>query len=228
MVGKKAAGTDGFVRRLNQVCDDVPHIIPPHGEGRQIELAKRMDMSQEGVRKWFAGEAMPRREPMQRLAKLLEVEEPWLALGISPEITEAEKKVNARNVEGASLVVMGLMILAGANCAQPGEGDPRRKYIDFYAILRGVQFAVHVSLAREISSGHFQLLVPREFKQVREVAVIPVGNGKVEFVDLPSNAVDAHKVRKGGHYAISVNRIEGRYVTGNHTWARIKNFGDLA
>lgn len=228
MVRKKAAGTEGFVLRLNQACDDVPHIIPAHGEGRQIELAKKMGMSQEGVRKWFAGEAMPRRDAMRRLAQLLEVEEPWLALGITPEVTEAEKKVNTRNVEGAVLLVMGLMTLAGGQCAQPGDKDPNRHFVDFYAILRGLQFSMHVSLARRLSEGHYAVQVPREFDRVRVVGVIPIGKGRFEFIDMVSGPVNEHKVRKGGGYAISVNRIDGRYVTGAHTWNRIKNFEDLA
>lgn len=225
---KKAAGTEGFVRRLNQACDDVPHIIPAYGEGRQIELAKRMGMSQEGVRKWFAGEAMPRRDAMRRLAQLLEVEEPWLALGIQPELTETEKKVNTRNVEGAVLLVMGLMILAGAQCAQPGDADPHHDFVDFYAIMRGIQFAMHVNLGRAISTGHYQVPVPREFNTVSMVGVIPVGKGRFEFIDMPAGMVNEHKVRKSGGYAVTVNRIDGRYVTGSQVWNRIKNFGDLA
>ncbi len=227
-MARKAAGTEGFVKRLNQACDDVPHIIPPHGEGRQIVLAKKMGMSQEGVRKWFAGEAMPRREAMRKLAQLLEVEEPWLALGITPEITEAEKRVNARNVEGAVLLVMGLMMLAGAQVAQPGDRDPNKGFVDFYAIMRGIQFAMHVSLARRISEGHYRVIVPREYAHTRLVGVIPVGKGRFEFIDMPTRMVSEHKMRKSGGFVVTVNRIDGRYVTGSHTWQRIRNFEELA
>jgi len=228
MVRKKAAGTEGFVRRLNQACDDVPNLIPPHGEGRQIELAKRMGMSQEGVRKWFAGEAMPRRDAMRRLAQLLEVEEPWLALGITPDLTEAEKKVNTRNVEGAVLLVMGLMQLAGAQVAQPGDKDPTRAYVDFYAIMRGLQFSIHVSLARRISDGHYQISVPREFNQVSVIGVVPVGRGRFEFLDMTGSKIDEYKQRKAGSFILSLNRIDGRYFTGSHVWNRIKNFEEMA
>lgn len=225
---RKASGTEGFVIRLNQACDDAASLIPPHGEGRQIALAKLMGMSQEGVRKWFAGEAMPRREAMKRLAQILGVEEPWLALGISPEITSAEKRVQARKAEGATLLAMGMMMIAGGQCAQPGPDDPRSEYVDFYAILHGVQFAMHVSYAREASRGRYDIIVPREFAEVRNLAFVNLGKGRFEFIDMPTRAIDEHKTRKSGDYLISINRIENRYVTGSYVWKRIKDFGELA
>lgn len=228
MVRKKAAETSGFVVRLNRACDDVPHIIPPYGEGRQIELAKKMGMSQEGVRKWFAGESMPRREAMRRLAAILEIEEPWLALGITPEITKAEKKVNARIVEGAVLLCMGLMTMAGGTCAQPGESDPNAAFVDFYAIMRGMQFSINVSLARQVSSGHFVMPIPRQFMQVRVIGVIPLGKGRFDFIDMPSGAIDEHKTRKAGDFVVSVSQANGDYITGAFTWPKIQGFERLA
>jgi transcriptional regulator with XRE-family HTH domain len=229
MVGKKAEGTEGFVKRLNQACDDVPHIIPPHGEGRQIELAKRMGMSQEGVRKWFAGEAMPRRAMMHKLAMLLEVEEPWLALGIMPELSREEKKVNARNVDGAVLLVMGLLTMAGGACALPADHDVRKGYVDFYAILRGTQMAIHVSLARNTAPGVFEIILPREYKDVRTIAVLPLNNNRFDFLDLDAIHVPKFLYRKSGAYGLSLTKgPEGTYTVGDLTLRRLKHFGELA
>lgn len=230
MAGKKAAGTEGFVRRLNQACDDAPHIIPPHGEGRQIELAKRLDMSQEGVRKWFAGESMPRREAMRKLARLLEVEEPWLALGVMPELSREEKVVNARNVDGAVLLSMGLITLAGGACAIPGDNDSRRTYVDFYAILRGTQMAIHICLARVTSPGSWTAIVPREYRDVRTLVVIPLGDTRFDFIDLDHINTPEYLQRKGGAFSLSFDKGEtaGVYKRGDMTWRRIKHFGELA
>lgn len=225
---KKASGTEGFVKRLNQACDDLPHIIPPFGEGRQIELAKRMGMSQQGVRKWFSGEAMPRREAMQRLARLLEVEEPWLALGIMPEVTRAEKKINARNLDGAVMLVMGMLTLAGGTCALPGEKDSRRDYVDFYVILRGTQMAIHIAVAQLVSPGVYQLRLPREYAEVRTIVVIPVSDMRYDFIDLDNINAPTHMQRKAGGYSMQMSRIEGKYVTGDTTWKTMKHFKELA
>lgn len=227
MAGRRAAETEGFVRRLNQACDDMPHLIPAHGDGRQITLAKRMGMSQEGVRKWFAGESMPRRAAMRKLAQLLDVEEPWLALGIMPEITTAEKRIRARMVDGAVLVAMGKVMLAGGSVAQPGDDDPRRNCVDFYAILHGVQCAVHVAYAKPSPVGRYDVMIPREFMDVRTLALIDLGNERHDFIEMPNPQINKHKVRRSGGYMISVNRIEGKYVTGSHVWRRIRKFGDL-
>lgn len=230
MVGKKAEDTAGFVRRLNQACDDVPHLIPPHGEGRQIELAKRMGMSQEGVRKWFAGEAMPRRAMMGKLATVLKVEEPWLALGIMPELSREERRINARNTDGAVLLVMGHITIAGGTCALPSDDDPRRAYVDFYAIQRGTQMAVHVSLGREISPGVFELIIPREYKEVRTIAVIPTHEHRFDYVQLDAIETPKHLQRKSGAYVLNMSRGDkaGTYVRGHTIWKRIRHFEELA
>ena len=229
MVGKKAQGTEGFVKRLNQACDDVPHLIPPHGEGRQIELAKRMGMSQEGVRKWFAGEAMPRRARMHKLAALLEVEEPWLALGVMPELSREEKKINARNVDGAVLVVMGLITMAGGMCALPSDSDPRRGYVDFYAILRGTQMAIHVSLAHGKAPSVWEIILPREFKDVRTIAVLPLNNNRFDFIDVDAIHAPKYVYRKSGAYGLSLTKgPDGTYTVGDLALRRLKHFGELA
>lgn len=231
MGGKKAAGTEGFVRRLNQACDDVPHIIPAHGEGRQIELAKRLGMSQEGIRKWFAGESMPRREAMQKLARLLEVEEPWLALGIMPEIGREEKRLNARNTDGAVLLTMGLITIGGGVCAIPGDNDPRKAYVDFYAILRGTQMAIHVCFARNSGPGSWDVTVPREYKEVRTLVVIPLGDSRFDLLDLDHINTPQYLQRKGGAFALSFSKAEGQpgvYARGDMRWKRLKHVGELA
>lgn len=231
MVRKKAAGTDGFVRRLNQACDDVPHIIPPHGEGRQIELAKRLGMSQEGVRKWFAGEAMPRREAMQKLARLLEVEEPWLALGIMPELSREEKRINARNIDGAVLLAMGMISLGGGACALPSDDDPRRAYVDFYAILRGTQMAIHICYARTLGPGSWEVIVPREYKDVRTLVIIPTSAVRYDLIDLDHINTPQYLQKKGGAFSLTFSKVEGQsgvYSRGDMKWKRLTNVGELA
>lgn len=229
MVGRKAKGTEGFVKRLNQACDDIPDRIPPHGAGRQIELAKRMGMSQEGVRKWFAGEAMPRRGVMAKLANVLKVEEPWLALGIAPEITRDEKRIRARNVQGASLLAMGAITVAGGACAIPDEEDPRKGYVDFYAIMHGMQMAVHVAYAKLVSPGAYEVTIPREHKDVRIIVAIPLGNNRWDYVMLDTVNSPKHFTRKGGGaFMLSFSKgLDGTYQRGDLILKRVKKFGEL-
>ena len=46
-----------FAKRLTQACDESP-IVPEHGRGRQVYLAKKLKVTQEAVRKWLVGERM--------------------------------------------------------------------------------------------------------------------------------------------------------------------------
>jgi transcriptional regulator with XRE-family HTH domain len=49
------------------------------------ELAhQNVNVSNETIRKWLAGEAVPRRDKMAALAKTLKVDETWLAMGAQP------------------------------------------------------------------------------------------------------------------------------------------------
>ena len=56
-----------FAQRLKQACDN-HDLIPPYGHGRQAHIATRLKISQEAVRKWFVGEAVPKRDKIRALA----------------------------------------------------------------------------------------------------------------------------------------------------------------
>ena len=166
---------------------------------------------------------------MHKLAKLLEVEEPWLALGISPELTREERDLRARSTDGAALTVMGLMMISGAACATPGDNDPKKGFVDFYAILHGVQMAMHVTLARNTQPGVYDLTLPREYREVRTIGVIPLGNNRYDFIKLDGLDTPKYLQRKGGGYVLSISKgPEGTYTRGDMVWKRIKHFGELA
>lgn len=219
--------TTAFSGRLRQACDDST-VIPAHGEGRQVTLAKRLSVSQEAVRKWFAGEAQPRPPKMKELSELLEVEESWLALGVAPELDRREKRRHNRNTNGAVLLLMGTIELAGGSTAQPSEKDPKSTYVDFYSIHRGQQYAFHVSLGREVAPAQFEVIVPRKFKDVRNIALIRSAPNRVDFIEMSAQAIDANKIKKGGDFSITMSSLEGKYITGRHVWHLVKDFEEFA
>lgn len=216
-----------FVQRLNQACDDSP-LIPPHGQGRYIYMADKLGCSREMVNKWFKAIAMPNPDMMQKLADLLEVDYAWLALGIAPELTPREKRMQGRESDGAVHLVWGMMSLAGAFCGAPGDKDPRAEYVDFYATVRGTVYPVHVTLAREVSKDHYELNLPREHRSARCIAVMPAGPSKYHFIDLADNLVQEHVKKKGASASLTISRVDSnRYHTGSAQWPRIKSFGEL-
>ncbi len=216
-----------FTRRLAQACDESPN-IPPHGHGRQVHIAKKLKVSQEAVRKWFVGEARPKVQLMRQLAALLEVDEAWLSLGIKPELDRKEKRAHSARSDGAVYMLFGLFSMAGGACAFPSQNDPRSEYIDFYAILNGVQFPIHVSVGRESSKGVHEFVVPKEYDDVRCVGVVPLGNTRFHLVDLQKTLVDRHKQRKSGSFAVTIHRVGSDYTTGADKWPRLESMGDLS
>lgn len=53
----------------------------PDEYGRNARLARRMDVSAAAVGKWLSGDAVPERANLRTLAKMLHVNEAWLATG---------------------------------------------------------------------------------------------------------------------------------------------------
>ena len=154
MMGSTVEFRKAFVGRLKQSCDESKH-IPLPGHGRQQFIVDRLKVTPEAVSKWFNGVSMPRPDKMEALAELLECDQAWLAYGIQPEMDRDERRQHKRESDGAVQLILGMMLLAGAHCGQPRLTDPRNEYVDFYATVRGTVYPVHVSMAREASSGMF-------------------------------------------------------------------------
>lgn len=217
-----------FVARLKQSCDESQH-IPLPGHGRQQFIVDRLKVTPEAVSKWFNGVSMPRPDKMIALADLLECDQAWLAYGLAPEMDRTARRVHARESDGAVQLVLGMILLAGGNCGRPASTDPRSEYVDFYATMRGSVYPMHVGLAREISKDHFEAIIPKEYRDVRSIAVVPAGNGKYHFLDMPLPLIEEHKMRKSGSFAVNFGRVEAsKYMTGRATWPRIRTFGELA
>jgi len=85
MVGPRPGTRErAFAKRLEQALNDHPRC--PEGYGRNTWLMRELThenvtVSLETVRKWLSGETMPRRAKMTALAKILHVDETWLAMG---------------------------------------------------------------------------------------------------------------------------------------------------
>lgn len=99
MVGPRPGTRErAFAKRLDQALDSHPR--SPEGYGRNTWLMRELThenvtVSLEAIRKWLAGEVMPRRAKMAALAKILHVDETWLAMGAQP----AENAVSPKRAE---------------------------------------------------------------------------------------------------------------------------------
>lgn len=211
--------TKQFADRLRRTCDT--HDRSELREyGRQAFIARSLDVSEETVRKWFAGHMAPRPEKAKKLAKLLGVDEVWLVLGRDPDVDAKDQKVLARNASGAVLYVRGLLQLAGGITADPGTRETR-KFVDFYLNVEGRQVAVHVAFARE-TDDEYVVSVPAEYREVLVLTVVPYRAGYL-VLEMPTEMLDKHAFRKGGERAVLIERAEGGgFITDREEWPRLR------
>jgi len=93
---KKDVRDPHFAARLKRVCDEHSGTPDLH-YGRlgwiRHQLGERFDqaVSAETVRRWLAGEAIPRRDKIVSLASLFEVNIAWLSLGVGPARSRSDE-----------------------------------------------------------------------------------------------------------------------------------------
>lgn len=216
----------GFSQRLNLACDGHPH-VPAYGQGRQSWIKENLGVSHEAVSRWFAGASRPRPSKMKALAKVLDVDEAWLALGITPASDPAEMRVRNVQAEGASNTLMGLAQLNGASVALPDDKDPRAAFVDFYAVFRGQQVPFHVALADEIAAATYKVTVPLEYDRCVTVTAVHRHSMRVHFLRMPIPLIDRHKSRRGGYFELIMTHHNDKYMTGQDEWTLIRDFNDF-
>lgn len=213
----------GFAQRLTTACEQNPH-VPPYGMGRQTWIKEKMDVSHEAVRKWVLGQSRPTPDRMKKLAAVLECDEAWLALGIKGDLDPREKRARSLNVEGAVNCVTGLLQLNGANCAFPGEKDPTAAYVDVYAITRGVQLSIHVSLGKEGPPNQFTFTIPKEYQLCKVVGVVHEPKNHIHLLNMNHDMLDKYAIRKGGYLQVIMSHVAGEYLSGGERWPSIESF----
>ncbi|WP_404362556.1 helix-turn-helix domain-containing protein [Marinobacter sp.] len=137
-----------FAKRLQTACENNVH-VPSQGKGQQTWLSTRLGISQEAVRRWFTGESRPRPQLLSQLAALLEVDESWLALGITDAPKSTEQRAYSDKAEGVAYICFGLFKAAGYACAFADITEP----FDFHAIKHGRHFLVSTACARPKSKN---------------------------------------------------------------------------
>lgn len=164
------------------------------------EMAKRDEkVSRETVSRWFLGEAKPRLLKSDKIAQILGVDPVWLYLGQQGDMQPRERKLRNAEIDGAVNVIAGFVQMDGGHPAFPEEGDRRAKRdsVDLYAIIRGANYAFHVSVARTQDDGSLQFTVPNEHDSAVVLGVIRNGFA-VRVIELSSELIEQYGTRTGG------------------------------
>lgn len=117
-----------FGDRLRQAIEGHP-LAPPTHFGRQkwlkdkLERETQLTVSPNAAHKWMHGASRPREDTIRKIAKVLQVDEVWLAHGRRPLLDQATAKVESIRGHGATLVVAGLIEMGGGRVTFPNEAE---------------------------------------------------------------------------------------------------------
>ena len=200
-----------FHSRLLQACNDNPD-IPEYGKGQQTFLSQRLDVSQEAVRKWFAGESKPKPVVGRKLADLLGVDYVWLTLGTSYGEIE-KRKVAAARQDSALYALTGYLIEKGFACAfDNNEGN----HIDLMCIQQGVQNFIAVRSCKEHNDFLYVGFPQSAINEVTTIAAVRTNSCSFayDFLWIKPECWADYGQRSRNDIAVKISRAKNTYELG--------------
>lgn len=156
-----------FASRLESACDAHAH-APAFKRGRYSWVLEGLErqgitVSRQTVHQWFKGVMKPRGNKMHALAKMMDVDEAWLALGDDSTVGSVQRPARNALAGGSVNLVAGLIQMAGGSVAFPDPEDARaeRDNIHIVAIIRGASYSIHVTAGSAGEDGKLRFPVPR-------------------------------------------------------------------
>lgn len=174
--------------------------VPRFGKGQQTYISRELGCSQEAVRKWFAGESVPRAKIGAKLASLLDVSYTWLMLGAAMGEVEQEIK-KAKNHDAAIYGTLAYCIVKNVGASLCGDDHPA----DMFIIENGVNRHVCAKAAVETKSNGVFVVTFRKI-QVKESTTVAVFN-KIDkdsvvsstYLEIPQEAWLGKNVKTSGN-----------------------------
>lgn len=194
-----------FAKRLVQACEGNPNCPTDQSRGKQKWIYDNLlsefgvRVSAEAVRKWFAGESRPRPKVMSYIARLLEVDEAWLSLGITPELNVVEKKRHNAMVSGAVNLVAGIIQLGGGNVSFDDSSHVT-------AILRGKLLRIDAVIPRELGSDRYHFTVAEPLDGKRVIVVIEEERFGYQLLDITPEIIRAVGDRRGDFWEVEIEQ----------------------
>jgi len=177
--------------------------------------------------KWFAGEAKPRNDNVQKLAKVLSVDEVWLNLGRRPTQKARIVQEKATSASGAVLLVAGLVEMNGGRFSFPGEDDAW----DLSVNMGGTRFTALVQVANVRDEDTYTCVVPEPVGSSRILMVIQERGPEVTGT-VCVNVLDVTNVERqslGGYSVVTLHRESGRvFKDGGGSIEPLREFSELA
>jgi len=217
-----------FAKRLEIACEGNPHCPTDLYRGKQkwvydgLESEFGVKVSSEAVRKWFSGESRPRPKVMSYLARLLEVDEGWLSLGITPDLTPVEKKKRSALADGAVNLFAGMIQMGGGHIAFPDDDSAH-----IYAIIAGKQISIDVALPFALGRDQFRLTISDRLDKKMVVAVFEEESFGYQVIALTPDQIRDAGEHRGDYYEVIVEQRGTKFKAGDHQVRELGNIREL-
>lgn len=217
-----------FAKRLEIACESHPHCPTDQYRGKQKWIYEQLDkefglkVSAEAVRKWFAGESRPRPKVMANLARLLEVDEAWLSLGIRPTLTPREQKQRNALAEGAVNLVAGMIQMGGGHIAFPEDFSA-----DIFAIISGKQVSIDVALPLELDRDQYRVTVSDNLDKKLILVVMQQHEFYYRVLLLTPDVIRTQGQRRGDFWEVVIEQRGVKWRAGDHQVTEVESIREL-
>lgn len=203
--------TAEFSHRLVQAMEGHPR-APMYGHQawlRNLLKEAGLEVSANSVHKWARGTARPRRDAVRVLARVLAVDEVWLAMG-SKKVDDTDLKEQAGSRSAATLLLAGLIELSGGKVAFPAPTD---EGVSLWANIGSARIGI-VAVVPQAKGKLLSFIVPDPIGDNRLVAVLvdahsPGACDATRCVDL-LDLTDLPRKDLGGFSVVQVERRAAR------------------
>lgn len=228
-IEKSKVARQEFAKRLQLACEQCDACPTEQPRGKQKWLYEALDkqfgtkVSPEATRKWFAGESAPRQPTIRQIAKILNVDFAWLAVGTKPDMTEQEKRQHNLKVSGAVNVVAGIIQSNGGSVSfAGGERD------ELTAIIEGGLYVIEIRspIIEDAEEGTYRITPKINTNTL--LCVIPgIPLGRMTILHIPSDVVREQGENRGGYWEVEIRNDGKNYLIGNTRLHEVITMGDL-
>jgi transcriptional regulator with XRE-family HTH domain len=200
-----AETTEEFAHRFTRAVEGHP-LAPPTPHGRQSWVKEKLEkeagvkVSHNTMSKWFHGHARPRQDSIRALAKVLSVDEVWLAMGQKPN-KHTPTMPDASTARGAALAFAGLVEMAGGKVAFSAKPP-----VDMHINIGSQQFGAIV-VSPSMKDKQVSMVIPEPVEDARVFALVRDKSGGMSACITVYDVTDIERESLGG---FSVLRLEKR------------------
>lgn len=185
--------------------------------------AEGVKLSHDSGRRVVAGRSIPVPSVMRVLARVLNVDYPWLALGEGRlhDTGSQQAQFRARRRRELCRRLHSDRRRTVAPGADPDGGE------DILAIIKGQHLSIEVKLARELSEDRYSVDVFKVAPRHIALAAVVSETGHPAILMLTADAVSAHGKWRGGFFEFNFTKAGKKFTIGETAIPVVNSVGDL-